>query len=205
MAFQAAQAPMPFVRHVSRFGLWFGGALILAAACLIGIDIVLRKTLGMSIGGADEVAGNALAIGAAWSLSSALLDRCHIRIDALYALLPRSFRLALDFTSLAWLTGFFGLIAWHACAVVYQSFSAGSRGQSSLEIPLFIPQLAWMLGLVAFVATGVILFVHCARLVFGGSLQQASRAIGTRSADEEVVAELRNLQAGAPVRLPMSE
>ncbi len=196
---------MPFVRQLSRFGLWFGGTLILGAACLIGIDILFRKMLGMTIGGADEVAGNALAIATAWSLPAALIDRCHIRIDALYALLSRPLRLTFDFVGLAGIVGFFGLIAWHASAVVYQSHLIGSRGQSSLEIPLFIPQIAWLLGLFAFVVTGMVLFFHCARFIIEGSPRQASEIIGTRSADEIVSAELECVQADAPAKLPMIE
>jgi TRAP-type C4-dicarboxylate transport system permease small subunit len=89
---------MQGVRRLTRLGLWFGGALVLAAAVLIGIDVVLRKFFATSIGGADELAGYALAIGTAWSLGAALIDRAHIRIDSLYVLLPTRLRLALDFS-----------------------------------------------------------------------------------------------------------
>ena len=84
------------VRRFAQWGLWFGGALVLLAALLIGIDVLMRKFLNRSIGGADELAGYALAIGTAWGLAAALLDRAHIRIDSLYVLLPQKLRLALD-------------------------------------------------------------------------------------------------------------
>src|SRR2546423_14884761 len=82
------EAVMGGVRRLSQWGLWFGGALVLLAAILIGIDVVLRKLFDTSIGGADELAGYALAIGAAWSLAAALLERAHIRVDSLYVLFP---------------------------------------------------------------------------------------------------------------------
>ena len=73
----------------TQWGLWFGGALVLLAAVLIGIDVLMRKFFDRSIGGADELAGYALAIGTAWGLRAALLDRAHIRIDSLYVLFPQ--------------------------------------------------------------------------------------------------------------------
>ena len=53
---------MTGARQFARWGLWFGGALILLAAVLIGIDVLMRKFLDRSIVGADELAGYALAI-----------------------------------------------------------------------------------------------------------------------------------------------
>jgi TRAP-type C4-dicarboxylate transport system permease small subunit len=72
---------MTSIHRVAQAGLWFGGALVLLAALLIAVDVVLRKVFNASIGGADELAGYALAIGTAWGLGAALLDRTHIRID----------------------------------------------------------------------------------------------------------------------------
>ena len=86
---------MQRARRVAHWGLWFGGALVLLAALLIGVDVVLRKFFDASIGGADELAGYALALGAAWALAATLLERAHIRIDSLYVLLSRRLRFAL--------------------------------------------------------------------------------------------------------------
>ena len=187
-------ALMQGVRRLTRLGLWFGGALVLAAAVLIGIDVVMRKFFATSIGGADELAGYALAIGTAWSLGAALLDRAHIRIDSLYVLLPTRLRLALDFLGLILFVGFFGLIAWHGWNVVTQSWSAGSRSQSALQTPTVIPQMLWFVGLVVFVAVGVVLFVYALRLAARGETGAVAAAIGTRSAEEDVEAEVRSLK-----------
>jgi TRAP-type C4-dicarboxylate transport system permease small subunit len=185
---------MQGVRRLTRLGLWFGGALVLAAAVLIGIDVVLRKFFATSIGGADELAGYALAIGTAWSLGAALIDRAHIRIDSLYVLLPTRLRLALDFVGLILFVGFFGLIARHGWNVVEQSWSAGSRSQSALQTPTVIPQAIWFVGLVVFVAVGVVLFVHALRLAARGETGAVAAAIGTRSAEEDVEAEIQSLK-----------
>ena len=181
-------------RRLTRFGLWFGGALILAAAVLIGIDVTLRKFFNASIGGADEIAGYALALGTAWSLGATLLDRAHIRIDSLYVFFPRSLRLALDFVGIALLVGFFGLIARHGWNVAAQSWVSGSRSQSALQTPTVLPQSVWLVGLVLFLVVAVVLLVHAAALIARGKTAEAERAISTRSAAEEVEDEIRDLK-----------
>jgi TRAP-type C4-dicarboxylate transport system permease small subunit len=185
-------ALMQGVRRLTRLGLWFGGALVLAAAVLIGIDVCLRKFFATSIGGADELAGYALAIGTAWSLGAALLDRAHIRIDSLYGHFPARLRLVLDFVGLALFVGFFALVARHGWNVVVQSWSAGSRSQSALQTPTVIPQAIWFAGMVFFVAVGVVLFVHALRLALRGRSGEVAAAIGTRSAEEDVKAEVES-------------
>jgi TRAP-type C4-dicarboxylate transport system permease small subunit len=182
------------VRRFARWGLWFGGALILLAAILIGIDVLMRKFLDRSIGGADELAGYSLAVGTAWGLAATLLDRAHIRIDSLYVLFPQKIRLALDIAALILLVGFFALVAWHGLGVVSQSWTSGSRSQSALETPTVIPQAIWIAGLTAFVAIGVILLVTVLRLAVAGDGRTMSRLISTRSAEEEVEDEIRDLQ-----------
>jgi len=181
-------------RRLSRFGLWFGGALVLLAAVLIGVDVTLRKFFNASIGGADELAGYALALGTAWSLGAALLDRAHIRIDSLYVLFPRRLRLALDFAGIALLLGFFGLIAWHGWSVVRQSWVSGSRSQSALATPIVIPQSLWLVGLALFFVIGVALLAHALILIARGKPEAAAREISTRSAMEEVEDEIRDLK-----------
>ncbi|CAN5858880.1 TRAP transporter small permease [soil metagenome] len=185
---------MTGVRRFAQWGLWFGGALVLLAAVLIGIDVLMRKFLARSIGGADELAGYSLAIGTAWGLGAALLDRAHIRIDSLYVLFPQKLRLALDFVALVLLVGFFALIAWHGMGVVSQSWTSGSRSQSALETPTVIPQALWMAGLVVFVVIGTLLLVDAIRIMVSGDLHGVAKLISTRSAEEEVEDEIRDLK-----------
>ncbi|MBI2741959.1 MAG: TRAP transporter small permease [Rhodospirillales bacterium] len=185
---------MSGVRRFAQWGLWFGGALVLLAAVLIGVDVLMRKFLARSIGGADELAGYSLAIGTAWGLAAALLDRAHIRIDSLYVLFPQKLRLALDIVALVLLVGFFALVAWHGLGVVSQSWTSGSRSQSALETPTVIPQVLWIGGLVVFVVVGALLLIDTVRILASGDLRGAARLISTRSAEEEVEDEIRDLK-----------
>jgi TRAP-type C4-dicarboxylate transport system permease small subunit len=167
---------------------------VLAAAVLIGVDVTLRKLFNASIGGADELAGYALALGTAWSLGATLLDRAHIRIDSLYVLFPRWLRLALDFVGVALMLAFFGLLARHGWNVVQQSWVSGSRSQSALQTPTVIPQSVWLLGLALFFVIGLALLAHAAFLLARGDAGAAEREISTRSAAEEVEDEIREIE-----------
>jgi TRAP-type C4-dicarboxylate transport system permease small subunit len=191
------EAALAAARRFSQWGLWFGGALVLLAAALIGIDVLMRKFLARSVGGADELAGYSLAIGTAWSLGAALLDRAHIRIDSLYALFPSRLRLLLDLGAVLLLLAFFGLLAWHGWGVVEQSWISGSRSQSALEAPTVIPQLIWFAGLLGFLFVGALLLANALALMARGRRRAASRLIGTRSAEEEVEDEIRDLKQRA--------
>lgn len=185
---------MTAVRRFAQWGLWFGGALILIAALLIGVDVLMRKFLARSIGGADELAGYALAIGTTWGLSAALLDRAHIRIDSLYVNFPQKLRLALDAAAVILLVGFFALVAWHGWGVVSQSWTSGSRSQSALETPTVIPQAAWIAGLAVFVVIGAVLLLKALMLGLAGDLRGMAQLVSTRSAEEEVEDEIRDLK-----------
>jgi len=187
-------AAIALARRLTRFGLWFGGALILAAAVLIGIDVTLRKLFDTSIGGADELAGYALALGTAWSLGAALLDRAHIRIDSLYVMFPRPLRLALDLAGIVLFLAFFGLIARHGWNVAEQSWVSESRSQSALQTPTVLPQAIWLAGLVLFLVVGGILLIRAVELIARGRADEAAQAISTRSAVEEIEEEIRDLE-----------
>lgn len=181
--------------RISRLGLWFGGTLVLLAAVLIGIDVVIRKFFGSSIGGADELAGYALAIGTSWGLGAALIERAHIRIDSLYVLFPNAIRVVLDVAGLVLFVGFFAMTTWHGRLVLEQSWISGSRSQSAIETPVILPQVLWFGGLLVFFAVGVVLLIEALRRIATGDGQGVVRLIGTRSAQEEVDEEIAALAA----------
>jgi TRAP-type mannitol/chloroaromatic compound transport system permease small subunit len=182
---------MNLARRLCQMGLWFGGALVLLSAVLIGIDVLLRKSFQTSVGGADEIAGYGLALGTSWGLGAALLDRAHIRIDSLYILFPRWLRLFLDLVGLTLFLCFFGLVALRGWDVVEQSWISSSRSHTALETPTVIPQFLWVVGFAILLVVGVMLIVQAVLLMGRGEHGAATRVISTRSAAEEVEDEIR--------------
>jgi TRAP-type C4-dicarboxylate transport system permease small subunit len=176
---------------VSRAGALVGGAMLLAAAVTICIDIFLRYAFARTVGGADELAGYALAIAGAWGLSMALLSRSHIRIDTVYVRVKsRAVRAALDVLSVAAFAVFAALVAWHGWGVLRLSYESGSRSQSALETPLAIPQAVWLAGLAFFFAVALLLLARALVAWARGDLDGLFRLIGSKSATVEAKEEI---------------
>src|SRR3546814_17313902 len=79
---------LDLAHRLARLGALGGGALTILAALVIGVDVVLRKTLALSVGGASALSGYVLAIGSSLGFALALLDRAPLRIAPPYVLLP---------------------------------------------------------------------------------------------------------------------
>ncbi len=181
--------------QISRGGAIVGGALLLVAALAICFDIFLRYAFSLTIGGADDLSGYALAISSAWGFSAALLSRSHIRIDSVYVRVrSRPVRAALDLLSLACLGLFGGLVAWHAWGVLHLSYVSNSHSQSAIEMPLRYPQGLWFAGLAFFVAVVVLLLARSVTACVKGDLEGLFRLIGSKSAVAEAEEEIKSIE-----------
>ena len=174
---------------LARRAIWFAGALMLAAAFLVSVDVFLRKFLLISVGGSDELSGYAFAIGTAWALSFTLLQRANVRVDALYIYLPKLLRALLDMVAMLALGLFVGLLTWQAWLVVDTSLAFSSLATTPLQTPLWIPQSLWLAGLGLFAFTWTPLFLRAAAALFGGDLASVSSLVGARSMEEEAASE----------------
>ncbi|MFZ4808618.1 MAG: TRAP transporter small permease subunit [Hyphomicrobiaceae bacterium] len=180
--------------RIARWGAIAGGAMLLVASVVICVDIVLRYALAMTVGGADELAGYALAIASVWGFSTALLARSHIRIDTVYVRVGARTRAALDVLNLVCLTFFIGLVAWHGWGVLEQSWVSNSHSLSDLQTPLIVPQALWFAGLAFFVVVAVLLLAR-ALLAFGsGDFAAGFALIGSKSAVAEAEEEIRSAE-----------
>ncbi len=137
----ALDTALAAAQRIARAGALGGGLLILAAALLVSVDVLLRKLTRVTLGGADELLGYALAIGSTWSFAFVLLARGHVRIDALYQLLPRRLAAACDVVAIGALLAFASLIAWHGAGVLAQSFQLAAPLHSSLAVLLALPRM----------------------------------------------------------------
>ena len=176
---------------IARGGAVAGGAMLLLAAVAVCIDITLRYTFAVTLGGADELSGYALAISSAGGFSAALLSRSHIRIDTVYVRVGARARATLDLLSLACFTLFIGLVAWHGWGVLRQSYVSGSRSLSELETPLVVPQALWVAGLAFFVAVALLLLARALRAYLTGELAKLFELIGSKSAVAEAEEEVQ--------------
>src|SRR3546814_6315318 len=87
--------------RIARLAVWAGGCMLLFAACLVTVDVLMRRLIGVTFTGADEISAYLFAISTSWAFAWVLLHRGNVRIDALYIVLPRPIRAALDTLGLA--------------------------------------------------------------------------------------------------------
>lgn len=181
----------------SRYGVWFGGALIIASAFIVATEVLIRKFFNITIGGADELSGFALAIGAAWAFGFALLERAHVRIDSVYVWLPTRVRAILDIFGLTVFLLFVALLAYQGTGVFINSVELGSRTMTSLETPLQYPQFFWVTGLYFFVVVAVLMLIRALGTALRLDFSGVQRQLGSKTISEELNAELRDIERRA--------
>ena len=138
------------VDTISKWATWAGGALVMASAILLSVQIVARKLFDFSIIGADELSGYALGISMTWGYAYVLFRRAHLRIDALYSRLPPKVCRWLDAVSLVIFSLLIGFLTYRAYAVLHETISRDVKSSTALSVSLWIPQTPWFLGLCFF-------------------------------------------------------
>jgi TRAP-type mannitol/chloroaromatic compound transport system permease small subunit len=170
---------------LSLRAVWVGGAMLFLAAFIVSVDVLARKLFAVSLGGADELSGYAFAIGTAWAFSFALLRRANVRVDALYQHLPVKACALLDLLALVALGVFVAYLARYGYEVLATSWQLSARSNSSLKVPLWIPQALWFGGLALFVATIVLLLARALAALARGDWAGVHALLGARSVREE--------------------
>lgn len=138
---------------------WLGGALILASAVLIGLDVIARNAFAAAPFASMELSRYAFAGAIAFGMAHALVMRSHIRIDILHRLLPRALHAPLDTIALACMAPVATVFAWYAWDVVRESARLGAVSNSPLAVPLVVPQAVWAAGFAWFAFVAWVLLV----------------------------------------------
>lgn len=180
---------LALANRLSRYGVWFGGALMLLAAFLVSFDVIVRKAFVITVGGADELSGYAFAIGTTWALAFTLLQRANVRVDALYIRLPAALCAVLDILALLVLGSFVALLTWQAWTVLETSLAFSARATTPLQTPLWMPQSLWLAGLALFGFTWVPLLLRALLALISGDLPTVRRLAGARTIEEDAQAE----------------
>ena len=149
------------VRRTSRAMAWVAGGLLLVAVALVVAEIVLRL-MGSGLASAHELSGYILAVVSAWGFAYALVERVHVRIDVVYLNCGTPLRAAMDALALVTVAAVAAVIVWQAIGVVDTSIARGSRANTPLQTPLWIPQAIWFAGLVWFLITALVLTLRVA-------------------------------------------
>jgi len=173
------------LRQLARLMMLAAGWGLLCLGLLVAVDVAARNAIGRNLGGVDEIAGYIFAIGISWSLTEAFYARSHVRIDFLYQKAPLRLRSLLDVLSILALgvtAAFFFYSGW---IVVSGSWSMSSRSASILQVPLVIPQLIWLAGLLVFLAALAVSALQACLVLAAGRYRELAATFGIMSAAEE--------------------
>ncbi|HUU72494.1 MAG TPA: TRAP transporter small permease [Burkholderiales bacterium] len=184
-----------WLEKVSRVAVWIGGAALLLCAFMVSIDVVMRKLFSITMSGSDEISGYAFAAATAWAYSYTLLHRSHIRIDAIYGVLPVWLRSVLDAIGLALLLYYMGYLTNKAIDVFLTSWEHDSVSITTLSVPQWIPQLLWLGGLCWFVITLAFLLVYVLVSLLLRDVATVQNVAGALSAEKKIDEETQGMDA----------
>jgi TRAP-type C4-dicarboxylate transport system permease small subunit len=170
------------------------GAIFLGLAAVVAVETVARKVFNISLQGADELGGYAIAVGSTIAFSVALLGRNHIRVDVFHDKFPRALQALLNWISITSLAAFAVFIAWVAFKVIADTLDYGSTAQTPWATPLIWPQSVWYAGLVIFALVSVGLALRASWLFVSGRIDVLNHDFHPKSVKEELKAELDDLQ-----------
>lgn len=194
---------LAWLERVARVSIWVSGFAYILVCGLVAVAVLLRKFVGSTLGGIDEISIYVLAISSAWAFSFTLLERAHIRIDVLYNVLPTRVCAILDIVALAGLAWFTALLTYWAGNLFVTSAQFGSTANTPLQTPMWIPQGLWIAGLVVFLVTVALLLLRALWALLRGDLAEIRRVAGIRTVEDEIEDEVGpDVQAAAHGHTP---
>ena len=170
----------------------FGGIFLLLSVVVV-VETVSRKVFNVSLQGADELGGYALAVGSTIAFSLALMGRNHIRVDVFHEKFPRALQAALNWLSIVSLAVLGLFIAWVAWKVIGDTRQYGSTAQTPWATPLIWPQSVWYAGLAIFALVASGYAVRATLLLVSGRIDELNHDFHPKSAKEELKEELEDL------------
>jgi TRAP-type C4-dicarboxylate transport system permease small subunit len=175
------------------------GLIFLGLATVVTIETAARKLFNISLQGADELGGYALAVGSTIAVSLALMGRNHIRVDVFHEKFSQRAQAWLNWVSIVSLAVFAIFIAYVAFKVLGDTMQYRSTAQTPWATPLIWPQGVWYAGLVVFALLATGYAARASSLLFTGRIDTLNHDFHPKSAKEELKEELDDLavrQAG---------
>jgi TRAP-type C4-dicarboxylate transport system permease small subunit len=169
------------------------GAIFLVLSLVVAVETLSRKLFNVSLQGADELGGYALAVGSTIAFSLALMGRSHIRVDVFHELFPRRMQAALNWVSIVTLALFAAFIAWVSFKVIGDTLQYRSTAQTPWATPLIVPQSVWYAGLAIFALVAAGYALRASWLFASGHIDTLNRDFHPKSAKEELKEELDDL------------
>jgi len=179
----------PVVRFASILCGWW----LLGYCFLVVLDIVGRARFGLTLQGTDEIGGYTLAVTSAFGFAQTLLARRHTRIELIVQRLPRIPAAVLNLAAAIVIAGVAVFLLERGWAVLDESLEFMAVSNSPLQIPLWIPQGLWVIGLGLFAGIAVALAVQAVLML--RDPKRFNRLYGPPTIEEEIEESLEATQA----------
>jgi TRAP-type C4-dicarboxylate transport system permease small subunit len=171
------------------------GVIFIGLAVVVTVETISRKVFNISLQGADELGGYALAVGSTIAFSLALMGRAHIRVDVFHEMMPRRPQAVMNWFSIVTLAAFGLFMAWIAFKVIGDTMQYRSTAQTPWATPLIIPQGVWYAGLAIFALVASGYAARATALLLRGKFDTLNDDFHPKSAKEELKEELEDLAA----------
>ncbi|MEO8249318.1 MAG: TRAP transporter small permease subunit [Burkholderiales bacterium] len=135
-----------FLHQLHRVGAVLAGVLLVAVGAFTLVPIVARL-LGLPAHSWDEVATFCMAGSAFLGLAATWRSGVHVRMELLISRIPGAMGRAMQSLALAITLLACIYFAWYATRFVLLSYSMNDVSQGLLPIPLWIPQIGMVAGL----------------------------------------------------------
>jgi TRAP-type C4-dicarboxylate transport system permease small subunit len=133
---------------LGHFAAIIAGGILVSMVGFILFEIILRNAFSASTYVLDEFVGYGVAIMTFLSFSIALRHGTFIRVNLLIGNMSPRIRGWSEIVFCLLGTGMFGFIGLFLARTVYRNFTRGVTSNSIAEVPLWMPQILMLLGVV---------------------------------------------------------
>jgi TRAP-type C4-dicarboxylate transport system permease small subunit len=154
VGFEIAERPIALRGALDRL---YGVSGALAALCLAAICVVMLaqsagREIGLLIRGADDITAWLTAASAFFALGHTFRHGELVRVGLLLERLQGNARRGAEIAALSVTALFVAYMLWAASKFVYESWKFNEVAQGLIKIPIWIPQLTFVLGVLIFFA-----------------------------------------------------
>ena len=162
---------------------------VIGAVCLASIAVVMlaqaaMRELGMLLRGADDIVAWLCAASAFFAMGYTFRHGELVRVGILIDRFPPALRRRAEVLALGAALLVVGYILWASASFVYESWKFDEVAQGLLKVPIWIPQMSFVLGALVFFVAVLDEFIV---LVSGGTpaYRRAEEAHRTAPAPED--------------------
>lgn len=170
------------------------GWALMAIAIAATIEVFSRKYLNYSFQGIDEIGGYMMAAVSAVGFGYALTTRSHMRVTLLFPYIPSWLQAVLNVIAMLTLAAMAVFCAYRGVFELIDSTTTLKRSNTPLQVPLWIPQSFWLIGMLLFAAGTILTAIDAVRLLFSNA-SLLNRRYGPQSIEEEISTEVSHAEA----------